>query len=674
MAMLQMQRIFIYALKKDRKPLLELLQRRGVVEISDELPEDNVFHKTDMSYAKTSFEKNINISREAIEILDKYAPVNKSMLSMLEGRKSVSVEDYASFKDKYEMVIKSTNHILACNKVIAENKAEILRLEVQAEILTPWISFDVPMNFTGTKSTRSFIGTLPKLFTLEEIYEKLAEYMPVNVDVISASKEQTCIFVICGKNNADNVYEALRNMEFAYPGLVSEHAPSEQLELIHQQIAGAKAAIDKSEQEIIDLAAMRDDILFLQDYDKMRYDKYEVIGKLLQTKNMFVLSGYIAEQDCKAIEADLTAQFEAAVEFEEPGEEEDVPVKLKNNAFARPLEWVVDGFSLPGKGEVDPTFSMALFYYMLFGIMFADAGYGIIMVAACGFLLIKGRGKIEMFGKSFLEMFLYCGISTIFWGVMFGSYFGDVFDVIATTYFGASKVPVIPPLWFFPVNEPIRMLTFSMALGIVHLLFGLCMKIYQLARLKDYLGILYDAVSWFTLIVTSTILLLSMDMIKNILGVDIAISSMVVTVSAVLAVLSSVVIVLTNGRESRNPFKRFLKGVYALYGITGYLSDVLSYSRLLALGLASGVISSVINKMAAMAGKGIVGPLIFIIILLFGHAINFAINILGAYVHTNRLEYVEFFGKFYGGGGRSFNPFDMKTKYYKVKENVKDGY
>ena len=674
MAMLQMQRIFIYALKKDRKPLLELLQRRGVVEINDELPEDNVFHRADTSHAKSSFEKNINISMEAIGILDKYAPVNKSMLSMVEGRRIISVEDYASYKEKYESMVKTATRLVACNKLIAENKAEIMRLEVQAEMISPWISFDVPMNFTGTRSTRCFIGTLPKLFTLEAIYEKLAESMPVNVEIISASKEQTCIFVICSKNNADTVYDTLREMEFAYPGLVSDRAPSAQLESINQQIAQAKEVIDKTEQEIIQLAAMRDDILFLQDYERMRYDKYEVIGKLLQTKNMFVLSGYIAEQDCKTLEADLTSRFEAAVEFEEPGIEDDVPIKLKNNAFARPLEWVVDGFSLPGKGEVDPTFSMALFYYLLFGIMFADAGYGLIMVAACGFLLIKGRGKIELFNKNFLEMFLYCGISTIFWGVLFGSYFGDVFDVIATTYFGATKVPIIPPLWFFPVNEPIRMLTFSMALGILHLLFGLCMKIYQLARQRDYIGILYDAVSWFTLIVASTILLLSMDMIKNILGVDIAISSVVVTVCGVLAVLSSVVIVLTNGRESKNPFKRFLKGVYALYGITGYLSDVLSYSRLLALGLASGVISSVINKMAAMAGKGVVGPLVFIIILVFGHIINFAINILGAYVHTNRLEYVEFFGKFYEGGGRSFNPFGMKTKYYKVKENVKDGY
>jgi V/A-type H+-transporting ATPase subunit I len=318
---------------------------------------------------------------------------------------------------------------------------------------------------------------------------------------------------------------------------------------------------------------------------------------------------------------------------------------------------------------------MALFYYMLFGIMLADTGYGLLMAGGCAYCLIKYGRKMEAFIKNFLTMFLYCGISTVFWGVMFGSYFGDLPDVIAKTFLGVAEtaVPIIPPLWFFPVEKPMLMLTFAMVLGLIHLLTGLGIKIYQLYQQKDYLGIIYDAVSWFLLIVSCTILLMSLDMIKNILGLTTVIPPVVINVSAAVAILSSLIIVATNGRESRNPFKRFLKGAYALYGITGYLSDVLSYSRLLALGLASGIIGNVINKMASMtANIGFVGPLIFAVIVIGGHALNIAINALGAYVHTNRLQYVEFFGKFYGGGGRSFNPFTMKTKYYKVKENVKN--
>jgi V/A-type H+/Na+-transporting ATPase subunit I len=668
MAMLQMQRIFIYALKKDRKPILELLQRRGVVEINDILPEDSVFHKTDVSHAKVSFEKNIASVKEAIGILNHYVPEKKSMLSALNGRKEVSAQVYEAFKDKYEATLHIVNRIIADSKQIAENKAEILKLQAQVDILTPWINLDIPLSFAGTKYTKSFLGTLSKEWTLEAIYEILADYMPVNVDIISASKEQTCIFVLCQKDKADKVFETLRANDFSYPSISSDKSPAEQLAYLKNQMKEAELAIEEAEKEIKAFEASREDILFLQDYETMRSEKYDVIGHLLQTKNVFVMSGFIPEKDSKSTMDELNGQFELLVETEEPKEEDDVPVLLKNNGFSGPLEGVLGGYSLPGKGEVDPTMVMSLFYYMLFGLMLSDAGYGALMAIGCAYGLIKFKKTLEPSMRNTLKMYLYCGISTVFWGAMFGSYFGDIVDVVSETFFG-HKV-TIPPLWFFPVNEPMRMLSFAMLVGLIHLLTGLGMKFYQLLRQHDFKSILYDVVSWFVLIVSSTILLLSMKMMKDILGISLTIPAVVANASGILAGLSAVAIVLTNGRESRNPFKRFLKGAYALYGITGYLSDVLSYSRLLALGLATGVIGSVINKMAAMTAGAPLGPLWFIIVVVGGHALNIAINALGAYVHTNRLQYVEFFGKFYEGGGRMFQPFGMKTKYYKVKEKM----
>ena len=140
------------------------------------------------------------------------------------------------------------------------------------------------------------------------------------------------------------------------------------------------------------------------------------------------------------------------------------------------------------------------------------------------------------------------------------------------------------------------------------------------------------------------------------------------TAAAVVAGIGAIGIVLTSGRESRNPAKRLLKGLYGLYNVTGYLSDILSYSRLLALGLATGVIATVINQMGSMGGGGIGGAIMFILVFIVGHTINLGINLLGAYVHTNRLQFVEFFGKFYEGGGRKFAPFGIHTKYYKIRE------
>ena len=136
------------------------------------------------------------------------------------------------------------------------------------------------------------------------------------------------------------------------------------------------------------------------------------------------------------------------------------------------------------------------------------------------------------------------------------------------------------------------------------------------------------------------------------------------------AIIGAVGIILTGGRESKNPGLRLAKGAYSLYNITGWLSDILSYSRLLALGLATGVIANVINQMGSMLGDGIGSAILFIIVFIIGHTFNILINLLGAYVHTCRLQYVEFFGKFYEGGGEPFEPFKQNTKYYDFKEET----
>ena len=182
------------------------------------------------------------------------------------------------------------------------------------------------------------------------------------------------------------------------------------------------------------------------------------------------------------------------------------------------------------------------------------------------------------------------------------------------------------------------------------------MQFYQLARRKKYADALYDVVFWYLLVGGLIILLLSTEMFVTMVNLPFRIPSIVGTVAGILAGVGAVGIVCTAGRESRNPFKRLLKGLYGLYNISGYLSDILSYSRLLALGLATGVIATVFNQMGSM------------LVFLIGHTMNLAINVLGAYVHTNRLQYVEFFGKFYEGGGRAYAPFAANTRHFQIKE------
>ena len=302
-------------------------------------------------------------------------------------------------------------------------------------------------------------------------------------------------------------------------------------------------------------------------------------------------------------------------------------------------------------------------------MMFSDAGYGIVMAIACAVCLLKFKGMEPGLRRS-MKMFFWCGVSTAIWGLLFGSFFGDAVSVISNTFFHTAP-PDIPglvtPIWFNPVNDPMKMLMFSFLLGIIHLFTGLAILAYNYIKYKkDYLAVIYDVISWYLLVGGGILALLTMDMMQNIAGFTLP--PIYGKIGGIMAAVGAVIILFFAGRESKNPIIRLAKGAYGLYGTTGYLSDILSYSRLLALGLATGVIATVFNKIGSMMGDSIIGILGFILIFIIGHGVNIGINALGAYVHTNRLQFVEFFGKFYTGGGKEFKPFKINTKHYTVKE------
>lgn len=671
MAVVPMKKVLICGLKKDRKGTLEFLQRQGVLEISSALQEDATFGRMDVTSSKNVFERNAVLAAQAIEILEEYAPENAGMLASLEGRRALSAQEFEANAGRQEEVMETVFRLQALAKSIGEQKASVPKLEQQLEALTPWKAFDLPLDFKGTGKSAAFIGSIQEPMTLEQAAGQLRSLAPeaetADVQLVSSSKEQTCLFVVCARSEASQVEEALKRMNFAKAPLTSQ-VPAKQAQALETEIAGVKSRMEEEKQEIRELAPERDSIKFIADYYTMRAEKYGVLGGLLQSRRTFFITGYVPADKAESLKSGIESRFDAMVSLEQPGEQEEVPVLLENNGFAAPVESVVESYSLPGKGDIDPSMIVAVFYYIMFGLMLSDAAYGLIIFGACAYCLHRFKNMEPGMSKT-LKMFMYCGIATTFWGFMFGSFFGDAVNVIATTFFNRPDIS-LKAIWFEPVSLPMKMLVFAFLVGIIHLFTGLGVKLYVCVTSGQIADGIYDAILWYMLVGGCIIYLLTMEMVTSMLGLSFTLPAGVGTVAGVIALIGLVGIVLTSGRESKNWFKRFLKGLYGAYGITSYLSDILSYSRLLALGLATSVISTVFNKLGSMLGNSIPGVILFILVFIIGHGLNLAINALGAYVHTNRLQFVEFFGKFYGGGGRKFEPFGIHTKYYKVKEDI----
>ena len=669
MAVLNMHKVMICAMKENRKGILELLQKRGVLEICEELlhsekeQPEAFFKKTNTATQVSIFEKNAALAESALEILQELCPEETSMLSSLEGKKLIEREEYDSLVEKQQELMTHVGNVLSLKKQIDEKKADILKFQDEIKMLEPWVEMDVAMNYTGTRTTAHQIGCISASLDQEGLLKKAEEMNApeqLQMQVVHQDKYQTYVSCLFIREEQEAVEQFLRKLNFTKPPVVAHHIPKKSIENRQDRIQKAEKEISlllkKEEVE----AEYREDFKRLSDYYRTRGEKYKVLGELEQSKHTFMITGYMPERDVEKIKEELQQRFEVFFESEPVKEQEEAPVLIENNRFTGAVEGVVKSFALPTKKEIDPTALTALFYYFLFGIMLSDAAYGLIMFLGC-FILLKKFPRMEKGMAQTFRMFMYCGISTLIWGILFGGFFGNAVSVISSTFFG--KEITIPPVWFEPVKEPMKMLIYCMIFGIIHLFTGLAIKGYLMLKEKDVTSFVFDVLMWYLFLIGLILMLIPTSIFASFTGGMIHFPNWLITFSKVITIVGMLGILFMAGRRAKNPAKRLLLGAYSLYDITSWLSDLLSYSRLLALGLATGVIAQVINTMAAMGGKSVPGVILFIAVFIFGHIFNMAINLLGAYVHTNRLQFVEFFGKFYEGGGREFRPFETETKY-----------
>ena len=666
MAVSSMQRMHIFALRERRDEILERLQERGVLEI--DIPDtDHGLQTLDTQTQRQTCERNAQLLQQAIDVLARYASEKKSLLASLAGKPLIEKQDYRAVCAQSDALLESAQRALALEKEIAEHHAAIIRLENQIVSLQPWLALDIPMDFGGTRETAFFPGTIPGWRTVDDILADFAaadgEAPLPDLTILSQSKDYTYLGVVCHREDVRQTEDILRGIGFARPSQLCSEPPTAAQARCTKEIRAAEDAIANTEQQLGELSAAQHDLETLFDHYRMEAERYAALAKLPHSRETFFVSGYVPASCAKKLADELTSRFEAVVELEDAGD--DAPVLLKNNTVGGMTEGIVRSFGLPAKGEMDPSFVTTLFYIFFFGLMLSDAAYGAIMSAACAWAILKFPRMGANLKKS-LQLFFWCGLSTVFWGIMFGGFFGDAVDVISRTFFGTQIT--LKPLWFAPLTDPTKMLIYSLLFGLVHLYAGLAMKAYQCIKRGDYIAVIFDVLCWYLLLTGLILMLLPTEMFYGISQMKFNFSPTMQTASKIMALAGAVGILLMSARDKKNPVLRIALGLYDLYNITGWLSDVLSYSRLLALGLATGVIAQVFNQMGSMFGNSVIGVILFIIVFIVGHILNLGINLLGAYVHTCRLQYVEFYGKFYEGGGREFTPFKQNTNYVDIKE------
>ncbi len=645
MALVLMDKMRLFLHRSDAVPVLRALQKLGALEFTDVSGKSGELERG----TKTSYEFNYVSSRldQAIEFLDGYAPTNGKLQSIFEGSRVpvTGTELYETVKSFYYNDIIDTVQTL--QKDLSDTTNKIKDLENEQELLLGWRTLDLSLGVPReTEHTKTFFLRIPEERSGAFTKELEKRDFPFRVAHVS---EDRYVFS-CMKAHATEVAGLFGEYEVELVELpMRRGTPEEELERIGRALIKARATLadidGKAQELVVDLPKLK----MVGDYMFWRKNKHNLLTRAHQSKEVIVFEAWYPKKKREDIEDVIQNKTELyAIEDVGVKEGEVPPVEIENNALIKPFESVTRLYGLPGPKDLDPTLFLAGFFFIFFGLSLTDVGYGILLFLVTAFGLLFYRVPKEM--KPFLKLFMFGGIASAIVGLFFGGYLGV----------DMSKMPTfIQNLQAFdPISNPIPVFYLALALGVVQILAGLVLKIVREAKNGDLWGGVLDQGPWIFLFLSL--------ILWGSASVGVIAGSASVYLYVVYAAIFS--LILTQGRKEKNMFGKLFKGVFSLYDSISYLSDILSYSRLLALGLATSALAFAVNLIAGMV-KDVpyVGFILMAAILVVGHLFNLAVNVLGAFIHSARLQFVEFFGKFIEGSGRTFKPFKRDERYVAIK-------